>query len=73
MPYVIDFIHYHLFQAAFREGAQEKLDTFFDKLEALLVSNKGGDGYFVGDSVSNNRITVRYYHLSIVQYSNYTI
>jgi len=31
---------------------EEQLPAFLDKLEALLVSNNGGDGYFVGDSLT---------------------
>jgi len=31
---------------------EEQLPEFLNKLEALLVSNKGGDGYFVGDQLT---------------------
>jgi len=31
---------------------EEQLPAFLGKLEALLVSNNGGDGYFVGDSLT---------------------
>ncbi len=30
----------------------EQLPKFLQNLEKLLLENKGGDGYFVGDSVS---------------------
>jgi len=30
----------------------EQLPDYLNKLEALLVSNKGGDGFFVGDSLT---------------------
>jgi glutathione S-transferase len=31
---------------------EEQLPQFLQQLEALLVSNKGGDGYFVGDELT---------------------
>jgi len=31
---------------------EELLPEFLTKLEALLVKNKGGDGYFVGDALT---------------------
>jgi len=31
---------------------EEQLPEFLNKLEALLVSNNGGKGYFVGDSLT---------------------
>ena len=31
---------------------EETLLPLFGRLEKLLVSNKGGDGYFVGDDVN---------------------
>ena len=40
-------------QAAMFQKAQEETVPFFlQKLEAILVSSNGGDGYFVGDDVS---------------------
>ncbi len=34
----------------------EKLPAYFAALEAFLKQNNGGDGFFVGDSVSTPRI-----------------
>ena len=34
---------------------EEQKPTFLRNLENLLISNNGGDGYFVGDSVSKLR------------------
>ena len=49
-----------ILQDACKKGAQGKIDLYFEKLEALLVSNRGGDGYFVGDSVSLLIICIDY-------------
>ena len=38
----------------------EQLPKFLGMLEKLLVSNKGGDGYFVGDKV------ITYYIITVV-------
>ena len=50
-------VTYVLF-AAFQNDLQKRWDgdqkpTFLKSLENLLASNNGGDGYYVGDSVSN--------------------
>lgn len=36
-----------------KKFSEEQLPDFFSKFEKLLAANKGGDGYFVGDSVGN--------------------
>jgi len=35
-----------------RKAYMEKLPDYLDKLQAILVSNNGGNGYFVGDSLT---------------------
>jgi glutathione S-transferase len=35
-----------------KKYVEEQLPAFLDRLEALLVSNNGGNGYFVGDSLT---------------------
>ena len=38
--------------AAAKKYREETLEPAFTKLEALLKTNNGGNGYFVGDEVS---------------------
>jgi len=35
-----------------KKYVEEQLPSFLDKLEAILASNNGGNGYFVGDSLT---------------------
>ena len=49
--------YFNKFQAALKKTlGEETVPEFFTMYENLLVGNNGGDGYFVGDSVSIKKL-----------------
>ena len=56
-----------------KKFSDEQLPGFLSKFEKLLVANKGGDGFFVGDSVGN---FIRYIYLVLTVFkllNDYTL
>lgn len=46
---------------------EEQLPAFLKHLEAMLVANKGGNGFFVGDAVSNTEGDANIYNKILVR------
>ena len=69
------------FQAEMKANYEKQLPIFMEMMETLLRENNGGDGYFVGDSVSilnlknniKNPLKIPYFSADMGRFGRYEL